>query len=174
MPAGGYSGKQVESGIISPHITDTIMIIDTLSNAEKYFCVHPLFEKAFGYVQSLDLASVEAGNYEIDGEALKATVIQKAGKTVAESLEKFEAHNRYIDIQICIEGQEQIGWKPRETCQDQKGEYNTEKDVVFFNDGPDMYFQLAERQFVVLFPEDVHAPMISDGEIKKLVVKVKV
>jgi len=150
------------------------MIIDTLSNAEKYFCVHPLFEKAFGYVQSLDLEAVEAGNYELDGEGLKATVIYKAGKTVEEALEKFEAHNQHIDIQICIKGQEQIGWKPRESCRDQKGEYNTEKDVVFFNDRPDMYFRLAEHQFAILFPEDVHAPMISDEEIKKLVIKVKI
>ena len=37
-----------------------------------------------------------------------------------------------------------------------------------------MFFQLTEQQFVILFPEDVHAPMISDGEIKKLVIKVKI
>ena len=150
------------------------MIIDTLTNAEKYFCAHPLFERAFGYAQSLDLESLEAGNYEIDGEELKAVVINKAGKTASESLEKFECHDKHIDIQICINGEEQIGWKPRETCKEQKGEYNIEKDVLFFNDAPDMYFRLAGRQFVILFPEDVHAPMIGVGEIKKLVIKVKI
>jgi len=56
----------------------------------------------------------------------------------------------------------------------QKGEYNAEKDVVFYNDAPDMYFQLTNNQFAIFFPEDVHAPMIGEGEIKKLVIKVKI
>ncbi|MBP8115537.1 MAG: YhcH/YjgK/YiaL family protein, partial [Chitinophagaceae bacterium] len=36
-----------------------------------------------------------------------------------------------------------------------------------------MYFQLTNGQFVIFFPEDVHAPMIGEGDIKKLVIKVK-
>ena len=37
-----------------------------------------------------------------------------------------------------------------------------------------MYFTLNAGQFVVFFPEDVHAPGSSDGKIKKLVIKVKI
>ena len=55
-----------------------------------------------------------------------------------------------------------------------KGEYNAEKDVVFFNDAPDMHFQLTNNQFDIFFPEDVHAPMIGESEIKKMVIKVKI
>lgn len=150
------------------------MIIDTLSNAEKYFCVHPLFAKAFEYIQSQNLETIEPGDIEIDGDELRGIVFNKAGKTAEESLAKFECHNEHIDIQICIGGQEQIGWKPRETCKEPKGEYNPEKDVLFYNDAPDMFFQLTDHQFVVFFPEDVHAPMIGEGEIKKLVIKVKI
>jgi beta-galactosidase beta subunit len=36
-----------------------------------------------------------------------------------------------------------------------------------------MYFELTDNQFAIFFPEDVHAPMIGEGVIKKLVVKVK-
>jgi biofilm protein TabA len=67
-----------------------------------------------------------------------------------------------------------MGWKPRENCTSQRGEYNAEKDVVFYNDAPEMYFQLNDGQFAIFFPEDVHAPMIGEGPIKKLVVKVKI
>lgn len=150
------------------------MIIDTLANSDKYHCVHPLFTKAFEYISSHDLKAIEPGNYEIEGEKLKAVVFDKPGKTVAESLEKFECHDRHIDIQVCIQGQEQIGWKPRTDCKDPKGIYNMEKDVAFYHDSPSMYFQLTEGQFVILFPEDVHAPMISEGNIKKLVIKVRI
>jgi len=150
------------------------MIIDTLANSGKYSCVHPLFAKAFDYIASQDLGTLEPGNYDISGDELKAVIMDKAGKAAAESLEKFECHNAHIDIQVCIQGDEQIGWKPRADCKGPKGEYNPEKDVLFYNDTPDMYFQLKAGQFVILFPEDVHAPMISEGNIKKLVVKVKI
>ncbi len=87
---------------------------------------------------------------------------------------KFECHNKNIDIQLCINGVETIGWKPREKCVTENGGYNEEKDVQFYNDAPDMYFQLTDGQFAIFFPEDVHAPMIGEGKIKKLVIKVKI
>jgi biofilm protein TabA len=80
---------------------------------------------------------------------------------------------QHIDIQLCIDGKETIGWKPRENCISPKGEYNPENDVLFFSDEPDMFFSLTNGQFVIFFPEDVHAPMISEGEVRKLVIKVK-
>ena len=150
------------------------MIIDTMQNASRYFGVHPLFAKAFEYIQHTDLNAIETGKYEIDGDHLKAIVAEKKGMTSAESTAKFECHNHHIDIQLCVKGNEQIGWKPREKCVSQKGDYNPEKDVLFYNDAPDMFFQLKDGQFVIFFPEDVHAPMIGVGEIKKLVIKVKI
>ncbi len=150
------------------------MIIDILPNAGKYFCVHPLFERAFQYIKSINMAEIETGNYEITGDKLKAIVSNNQGKTVAESLEKFECHNKHIDIQFCISGNEQIGWKPRQISILKKSEYNEEKDVTFYKDQPDMFFKLSSGQFAVFFPEDVHAPMIGEGKIKKIVIKVKI
>ena len=45
--------------------------------------------------------------------------------------------------------------------------------VIFYSDKPDTYFQFKAGQFAIFYPEDVHAPMIGEGPIKKLVVKVK-
>jgi biofilm protein TabA len=139
------------------------MIIDTIKNASKYFGVHPLFSKAFDYINSTDLASTEVGKYEIDGDNLKAIISSKKGMTQEESVAKFECHDRHIDIQLCIDGNEKIGWKPREKCTSPKGEYNPEKDVQFYNDVPDTFFGLTNGQFAIFFPEDVHAPMIGDA-----------
>jgi YhcH/YjgK/YiaL family protein len=150
------------------------MIVDTLSNAQKYFCLHPLFSKAFDYIKSIDLETIEPGNYKIDGVQLRSLYFNKQGMTVAESAAKFECHNEHIDIQLCVKGSEQIGWKSRITCTNPNGEYNKEKDFVFYKDTPDMYFKLTDNQFAIFFPEDVHAPMIGEGIIKKLVVKVKI
>jgi len=156
------------------NVKKKVMIIDTLKNAPKYYSVHPLFAKAFNYIESLDLDTIEMGKFEIDGDNLKAIFSNKKGMTAAESTSKFECHNQHIDIQFCINGVELFGWKPRENCIVENGGYNMEKDVQLYNDAPDMYFQLTDGQFVILFPEDVHAPMIGDKEIKKLVIKVKI
>ena len=149
------------------------MIIDSLQNAEQYFGIHPLFSRAFQFLKENDLMSLPDGTIQIE-DGLKAIVSQKQGKTQEESLQKFECHNANIDIQVCVKGTETIGWKPRENCHSPKSEFDEVKDVVFYNDTPDMYFQLTDNQFVILFPNDVHAPMIGDDEIRKIVFKVKI
>jgi biofilm protein TabA len=148
------------------------MIIDTVANAYKYFSVHPLFENAFAYIRSTDLLNAADGKSDI-AEGLKAIISNAPGKTKEASLSKFECHDKNIDIQLCVKGVETIGWKPRERCVAANGDYNPEKDVRFFSDAPDTFFELTDGQFAIFFPEDVHAPMIGNGEIKKLVIKVK-
>lgn len=149
------------------------MVVDTLNNASKYNSLHPLFATAFDFLKGKDLQNLEDGKHDI-AEGLKLIVSNGNGKTTATSLEKFECHDLNIDIQICVNGLETIAWKPREKCNIPNGDYNTEKDVRFFSDEPDMFFQLTNNQFVIFYPEDVHAPMIGEGTIKKLVFKVKI
>ena len=149
------------------------MIIESLANAERYYGLHKNFKAAFEYLHAQDLANMEVGKYEI-ADGLKAIVSDGPGKTAATASEKFECHNKNIDIQVCIRGNETIGWKPRTDCTQPKGEYNDEKDVLFYADAPDMHFSLKDGQFVIFYPEDVHAPMIGEGDIKKLVVKVRI
>jgi YhcH/YjgK/YiaL family protein len=151
------------------------MIIDTLANSQKYISLHPLFAQAFAYIKSQNLAELEIGKSDV-ADGLKAIVAEKVGIPAADSIAKFECHNKHIDIQVCINGNERIGWKPRSSCTSQRGAYNSEKDVVFYNDAPDMYVNLTDNQFAIFFPEDVHAPMIAvnDQPIKKLVIKVAI
>jgi biofilm protein TabA len=149
------------------------MIIDTLNNASKYTSLNPLFAKAFDFINQNDVATLENGVIQIE-DGLKVIVSTANGKTAEASLAKFECHDKNIDIQVCVKGLETIAWKPREKCVTPNGDYNPEKDVRFFNDTPDMYFQLTDGQFGIFYPEDVHAPMIGEGEIKKLVFKVKI
>src|SRR6476660_6806798 len=121
------------------------MIIDTLDNAAKYYGVHPLFQKAFEYISQQNLKSLEVSKFDIS-EGLKGAIAEKEGMTAEESATKFECHNNNIDIQLVITGPEIFGWRPRSTCSSPKGEYNAEKDVLFFNDAPDMHFTLNDNQ----------------------------
>ncbi len=149
------------------------MIIDTLAQADKYYGLHKYFKVAFEYLKSTDLGELPEGKFDV-ADGVKVIVSNNPGKTAAAAAEKFECHNQNIDIQVCIHGYETIGWKPREDCLSPQAEYSEEKDVQFFYDKPDMHFALKGGQFVIFFPEDVHAPMIGEGLIKKLVVKIKI
>ena len=148
------------------------MVVDTLENAAKYVGLHKNFSKAFEFIRSRDWNSIEPGKFPIQGDELHASVMVKEGLKANDA--KFEAHNNYIDIQVCPTGVELLGWKPRQKCVDPKTSYDPEKDVIFYNDKPETYFQLHEGQFAIFFPDDVHAPLIGEGPIRKLVVKVKI
>ena len=54
------------------------MIIDTITERIKYFSVHPLFAKAFEYIQQTDLANAADGKSDI-AEGLKAIFSNKTG-----------------------------------------------------------------------------------------------
>ncbi|PAM91635.1 YhcH/YjgK/YiaL family protein [Flavobacterium sp. IR1] len=147
------------------------MIVDSLHNASKYYSLHPNFKKAFDYVHQNDISQLEDGAIEI-GEGLKLIAISGQGSTKEESIKGFECHDKNIDIQISIQGPETFAWKPREKCISPNGTYSDERDVRFFHDKPDTFFELQEKQFAILFPEDVHSAMIGEGALRKIVIKV--
>jgi len=148
------------------------MILDNIANIDKYACLHPRFAKAFEFIKSLNLETLEAGaKFEIDGRDIHAAVSAKEGLKSEDA--KFEAHDNYFDIQVCPSGSETLGWSPRGAVKEIKIPYNAEKDVTFFGDKPGTYFQLKAGHFAIFYPEDVHAPMIGEGIIKKLVVKIR-
>jgi biofilm protein TabA len=149
------------------------MIIDTLANAGRYYNLHKNFKTAFEYLTSTDLDTLEVGVIEV-ADGIKVIISNDPGKAVEDTVNRFECHNQNIDIQLCIRGHETMGWRPRKDCQSVEATYSEEKDYMFFNDPPDTYFSLKDGQFVIFFPEDVHAPMIGEGLIKKLVVKVRI
>jgi len=147
-----------------------IMIIDHIDNLIKYKTLHPSIEEVVAFISSIELNALVIGKFKITNETISVSVSSKKGSNQLDA--KFEAHNNHIDIQICIDGIETFGWKNRDDCKIVKEAYNQDKDVIFYSDRPDTYFQIKKNQFVIFFPNDVHAPMIGDNTIKKLVCKL--
>ncbi|AQQ10088.1 Toxin-antitoxin biofilm protein TabA [Sedimentisphaera cyanobacteriorum] len=146
------------------------MIIDRLDQADSYYSMHPLFEKAFQFLNKPELADLSPGRYELEGSRLFCNIAVESGRSKQES--KLEAHKNYIDIQYVISGNEQMGWKKTSDCSLVRQPYNPEKDVAFFKDEPEKWETVSPGSFAVFFPEDAHAPLVSDGEIHKAVVKI--
>lgn len=148
------------------------MVLDDLANFEKYQHLHPAFPAAFGFLKSIDFAAFTSGKRAIVGEQIYATASCGMGKGL--ELARLEVHKVYIDIQVAVNGIDNIGWKPLQKCVQADGAYNPEKDVQFFKDVPDTWFGLTPGSFTLFFPDDAHAPMAIQGTLHKIVVKVKV
>ena len=150
------------------------MILGSLKNTETAEKVHYLLKKAFDYIKTVDLTTIpsDGTRIELDGNKLYLFINEYLGKTHQDV--KGEAHRKYIDIQVPIEGTESMGWIELSECRELLKPYDSEKDVVFYNDAPSSYIQVSPGEFVIFFPEDVHAPGIGTENIKKLVVKVMV
>ena len=78
-----------------------------------------------------------------------------------------------IDIQIPLSGNETYGYTPRRYLPE--GEYNKAKDITKLPDTPaDDYVTCRPGMFAIFFPQDGHAPCISEEEgIRKAIFKVR-
>ena len=90
------------------------MILDSLKNAGLYLSLNPLFKQAFDFVENNDISAFEPGKTIIDSDKLFISVMEIDGKTPETA--KLETHNKYIDIQIVLEGNETMGWLDIDNC----------------------------------------------------------
>lgn len=148
------------------------MILDILENATRYLPLNKKFAKAMEFLSRSDLKELPEGKYEIEGDCIYAMVSKGFGRKKEDAL--LEAHEKFIDIQLVLEGTDTMGWKPRSLCKEPTREYDPESDVQFFADEPDGWLSTESGAFAIFFPEDAHMPMISPGQIHKVVVKVAV
>ena len=146
------------------------MIIDTLTNAERYFSLHPNFQKAFEFLRTMPLGTLECKRYDILGDDLYVSIQAPDGKPA--SAARLEFHDAYIDIQYLISGTETQGFSPRETLA-KPDPINPAKDCGFAADTPMSWVNLRPGMFTIFFPGDAHAPNVSDAGLRKAVVKVR-
>jgi biofilm protein TabA len=152
---------------------NSTMICENIKSAKDYSGINKNFEKAFEFLKSQDLAKLAVGKYEIDGEKVFAMVQEYTTQNEAEK--KWEAHEKYIDIQLIVEGKEVMGYTPATTLEVSE-DLRPESDLIFYKEtstGSNIKF--TNGDFAIFFPEDAHKPGCALGEcskIKKVVVKV--
>ena len=152
------------------------MIVTNLNSPEldKYALTHPSFARAFDEVKKIFAGGIEDGKYVIDGDKLYINVMTYDSKEEEKSC--FESHKKYIDIQVILEGEEIIGFESTEKLSITK-EYDEGGDYMLYalNDKYDR-IRVESGEFVVIFPEEPHAPSMAVDNIptrvRKAVVKV--
>lgn len=150
------------------------MIYDKIENIGRYAGLSAGVVEGLRFLQSA-AADLPAGHYLLSGENY-ANVDEYDTKRV--NPVGFEAHQKYIDIQFLLSGEERVLVRPLEECCCTMP-YDAVRDAAFFrhDEAGAAELRLGNGYFAVLFPNDAHEPQLCVGEpqaVRKVVVKVAV
>lgn len=150
------------------------MIVDRIERSETYNGLVPNWKEAFAF--ALSLKDQPAGRYECTTlPAGQVFALVQEGMTKPYKEGALEAHRRYMDVQIMLEGGETVYYTDIEGLE-ATVPYKEEADIVFYGKGG----QPAEIQagmFYAVMPHDAHMPCIhldGEGRFRKIVLKIRV
>ncbi len=144
------------------------MIFDNLKHVDNYKGLGDVYT-ALKFLTETDFSGIEVGKYTLnDNIYYMVQEYETKPKTIS------EAHEKYIDIQLIVSGEEVIGIAPIE-CEKTLVEAKPEKDVWKYECQTQPVI-LRNGDFMVLYPSDIHMPgatLNQSVKCKKVVVKVK-
>lgn len=147
------------------------MIVDKLKNIELYKSMIPNLESGLEAIKD-QMDKMETGRYEFDGGFF---MVQKGeSKPMAEGL--FEAHRKFIDIQIIVRGDEEIAWAELEDTTE-KTAYDEVKDAAYYEASEKHSLYVSEGMFYIAFPHDAHKAIrhtSNSHKFEKIVLKMPV
>jgi len=150
------------------------MILDQLSHIGRYRGLSENFSKAISFLQGTDVFALPLGTFEIDGRSVYGFVKETA---LTKENTRWEAHDKYADIQLILGGAERIGYVPY-TSQPVEEPYSEEKDIAFFSEpGPGAESTLHPGDFMIFLPGELHrpdCPVSGSDAARKMVIKVRI
>ncbi len=133
----------------------------------------PAIIKAINFLKNTNFDNLEDGVYEIDGKNIFAQVFHK--QTQEFNNTRPETHEKYLDLQYLISGEEKIGTAIL-TTEYEIDEKIDERDLIFYKRAyNETFITMKPGYFCVFFTDDVHRPAVAFDkpiEIRKVVVKI--
>ncbi len=132
--------------------------------------MNPLFADVVKFLESNDLNTLEEGKHEIKGTDLFVNVQAKPGKKLQDAV--LEYHKKMIDIQIPVSDSETFGYTPVDELPEV--EFDEQKDIAKLPGlEAQTYVTINPGQMAIFFPQDGHAPCISEsGCLRKVILKI--
>lgn len=129
------------------------MIFDMIANIKEYTCI-PYSGQIQNIIQELDFSSINCGDNEIRGRELFLKKIIFSSDFLPP--EFFEAHRKYADLHLIIEGEELIHMANKVESIP-ASEYNSELDYeLFSSDATISTIQLKKNRFALFMPGEIH------------------
>lgn len=164
---GGNTKKDAAPAIL----TEAVPFAPDGEAAAKLAAENEQWAALFAFMKQCSLDTLPVGRYEIDGDRLFLTIMEGPLKERANA--PLEAHDAYYDMQIPLSQAEEYGIAVREKCVAPRGEFDAQRDIIFFDDAPTHYVTLQVGEAIIFAPEMAHAPMIGEGTIRKAVFKIR-
>jgi len=151
------------------------MIIGHIANVAEEGKMYPeLLQKGLVYLQNTDFSKMAEGKYTIEGENLFATLAEYYPE--AKENRRPETHEKYVDIQYMVTGEEEIGISRLSAKAEVSEVYSEEKDITFYcSVEQEGMITLSQGMYVIFFPWDIHRPCcISQPglKVRKVVIKL--
>lgn len=149
------------------------MVIDRIENLNLYEPLLDCLPKAQKFLTDYKINPCADGRYELDGDKLFALVQQYQTKPAQGRLP--EAHRKYIDLQVVMSGDENIGWAPLSTLKQETEEFSKGGDIGFYSGDIQIWVTLKAGHFALLYPEDAHLPCAQvhgQSDVCKIVFKI--
>lgn len=155
-------------------LRERIVIIDTVMRLGEYRNI-PRVDAIVGFLRDTDSHTLATGDIPIHGNELYVKVLRYVPKVAEEN--DFEVHLSYTDVQVLIEGTEEVQMAPLD-CLRPKTDRASEGDFQFFSAHSHVSkIVMRQGQFVTFFPQEPHKPGCKYGDIEipilKLVFKAK-
>ena len=151
----------------------TIMIIGKLSDTQSVERLHPLFREAFEWLRANAATAHAAGISPVVLKEGKLWANVETPQMKAREDQVLEVHRKYIDIHVPVDKVEVMGYLPTSSLKQVREAYDANRDIAFYTDAPMAYVTIQPGEFAIVTPEDAHAPIIGEGEVKKICVKVE-
>ena len=148
------------------------MILAHIQDSARYESLHPLFKQAFDYIKANDLSASPTGRITLDGDNLFINVVD--AEMVSAEVQKLEAHHQYIDIHVPLAQEELIGYKHLSFLGASDAPFDEAGDCALYTDSQVAWTLVKPGEFLLVYPEDAHAPLVGKGKQRKLIVKVRV
>lgn len=162
-----------------------VRLADASANAPELASLPKTVRQGIEFLKTADLSALPLGKQELDGDRLFINVQEY--ETKPEGIPVFEAHQKYIDIQMIVSGREWIGLTTADVSNDPvTTPYDAEADYELYTpteeprwcaDGLPRKLDVNAGELVVFEPVDRHAPCLSPGhaeQVRKVVVKCRI
>ena len=146
------------------------VILDNFESANRYRALGPDFAMVLDRLRDRS-ASWPIGQTDFRPDNVWLSVVQKAGRPALNS--GFEYHRNFADLHFCLSGAEQIGWRENADGLSVRAAFNPDKDFGLFEGTPTQLATLSGSRFALFFPGELHAPLIGEGELTKICVKIR-
>ncbi len=152
------------------------MIYDTLNNAEQYKGLNADIDKVLEAAKAFTPENFPEGPIMLDGKDVYMNMAKY--ETYGTDKALVEAHQKYIDVFVMIEGSEIVYVKDVNCLTKITKPYDPSCDALLanYNEGASA-IRMVPGSFLILFPQDAHAPCCYvDGPqaVKKVVGKVRI